>query len=114
MVVNSLFVKELLVLQRIGTVIYNNVSTGLIPPERINVESVSGQDAKTGLLVFTKDQNIKIGDFSSVEYSIRCEDKDSHDGGHSSVISWIPHFAITGLIVTLRNKTGHFHSSGLC
>ena len=95
-----------------NTIVYNNVFTGLIPPERIDVESVSDGDAKTGLLVFTEDQNIKIGD-PTVEYAIRCQDDDSHGGGHSSVISWIPAPPpIPGPILTLRNKTGHFHSSG--
>ena len=59
---------------------------------------------------FGKAEGIEAG---SHTYRIEMSGIDSHDGSHSATIEGIPAPPpIPGPIVTVRNKTGHFHSTG--
>jgi len=65
-----------------------------------------------GIWYLGKDQNIQQSD-GLHEYSVSVSVKDSHDGTNGGSIYWIPSPPPPpGPIVTLRNKTGHFHSTG--
>jgi hypothetical protein len=59
---------------------------------------------------FTKAEGIEPGNHT---YRIEMRGEDTHDGVHYATIEGIPAPPpIPGPIVTVRNKTGHFHSTG--
>lgn len=84
-----------------------------ISPKRINEQPVTGvSGAVTVTLVFGKDQNVQQTD-GQHEYQIRASGTDSHDGGHSAAIEWIPSPPPPpGPYVVVKNKSGHFARKG--